>query len=454
MVCLLLSVWLVTSVTAQPDHPSGVPVQYYLTVSSAYDSPIPTSGWYINGSIIAASVAKTWAGPTGTRYVCTGWTGTGSVQSTGTTSAVTFTIDQNSSVTWNWKTQYYLTVIDGGHGTASGQYWYDAGTDAAFDISPTTVSGGTGVQYVFTGWSSSDPGGYTDSASSYSVNMSNPITETANWKTQYYLTVTSPYDAPGGQGWYDSGSTASSVVSSPVSGGTGVQYVATGYTGSGSAPSGSGTSVSFNITSPSSITWNWKTQYYLSVVDGGHGTASGQNWYDVGTPATFGISPTTVSDGTGVEYVFTGWSSSDAGGYTGSLPSTAVTMNNPITETGHWNTQYYLTLKTDPSGIVTIPGQDWYDSPTPVTLTAPAGPPTHPFLYWVIDGVSQGSGVNPIVVTMSAVHTATAHYYTAPVGGEWAPINRVQMVTPWVALASIGIAVAAAGSHRLLKKRL
>ena len=46
-------------------------------------------------------------------------------------------------------------------------------------------------------------------------------------------------------------------VSSPVSGGTGNQYLCTGWTGSGSAPSsGSTSSVSFTINATSSITRN------------------------------------------------------------------------------------------------------------------------------------------------------------------------------------------------------
>jgi len=53
-----------------------------------------------------------------------------------------------------------------------------------------------------------------------------------------------------------------------------------------------------------------------------------------------------------------------------------------------------------------------------------------------------------------AIVTKTIHVFRAPpVGGEWAPINTVQLVSPWIALAFLAIAFAAAGSHRLLKKR-
>jgi parallel beta-helix repeat protein len=40
------------------------------------------------------------------------------------------------------------------------------------------------------------------------------------------------------------------------------------------------------------------------------------------------------------------------------------------------------------------------------------------------------------------------------VGGEWAPISTVQILTPWIALVFLSIAFATAGSHRLLKKHV
>jgi uncharacterized repeat protein (TIGR02543 family) len=268
------------------------------------------------------------------------------------------------------------------------------------------------------------------------------------------LTTTSAYDSPTPtSGSYTPGTSITASVTSPVAGPVGTRYVCTGWTGMGDVlGSGTGTTVTFTISQDSTITWNWKTQYYLTANNGGHGTASGENWYDAGTPATFGISPTTVSDGTGVQYVFTGWSSSDAGGYTGSLPSAAVTMNNPITETAHWKTQYYLTVKTDPPGAAAIGGQGWYDAAATPTLTAPPVSGSYRFWGWDVDGTPQGT-TNPIMVTMGAPHTATAHYSDSAVGGEWAPINTVQLLAPYVALALASVVAVAAGSWRLIKKR-
>ncbi len=108
--------------------------EYYLTVTSLYGSPTPTNGWFEAGKSINASVTSPVSGPAGTRYVCTGWTGTKSVPTSGTTTSVTFTIDEPSSISWNWKTQYLLVLQTEPTGLSPQPNvslpgpWYDNGT--------------------------------------------------------------------------------------------------------------------------------------------------------------------------------------------------------------------------------------------------------------------------------------------------------------------------------------
>ena len=101
--------------------------------------------------------------------------------------------------------------------------------------------------------------------------------------------------------------------------------------------------------------------------------------------------------------------------------SDTITVTGSGDVTGSYKTQYQLTVTTDPSDITTIPGAGWYDLTGPVTevpLVAPFGPLVGPdnsnyvFLYWDVDGVSQGNGVYSITVTMNGQHSATAHYVT------------------------------------------
>jgi uncharacterized repeat protein (TIGR02543 family) len=147
----------------------------------------------------------------------------------------------------------------------------------------------------------------------------------------------------------------------------------------------------------------WKTQYYLTVVSP-YGTAGGEGWYDKYTYAQATVTPLIVPGGTGVQYVFTGWSG-DASGTTS--PSNSIYMDGPKTAVANWKVQYYLTVRTDPPGVATIPGEGWYDSSQSVQLTAPTVS-GYNFLYWDIDG-TQADG-NSITVVMNASRTATAHY--------------------------------------------
>jgi hypothetical protein len=135
--------------------------KYLLTVTyPSYDSTTPVINWTEAGTSINASVTSPALEPSGkTRYVCTGWIGTGSGPASGTSTAVTFTIDKPSIITWNWKTQYLLTVFTdpaglnpqptrnplGEAGPENG-WWYDNGTRV--NCTAQAVNG-----YVFDQWS-------------------------------------------------------------------------------------------------------------------------------------------------------------------------------------------------------------------------------------------------------------------------------------------------------------
>jgi len=82
----------------------GTPVQRKLTVSSAHDSPVPSVGdhYYSHGDSVTCTVTSP-VTEGNMVWTCTGWTGTGDVPSTGSGTTVTFTITQDSAITWNWQ---------------------------------------------------------------------------------------------------------------------------------------------------------------------------------------------------------------------------------------------------------------------------------------------------------------------------------------------------------------
>lgn len=154
------------------------------------------------------------------------------------------------------------------------------------------------------------------------------------------------------------------------------------------------------------MVFSLQLQHYLNVVSP-YDTPSGEGWYYNGTDAFASLANGIVDHGNGTRRVFTQWSG-DASG-TSYSKSNPIIVNQNKTAIADWKTQYYLTIKTSPLDVATIPGEGWYDQGENVALTAP---PTagYAFNYWDVDGASQGSGVNPITVAMNAPHTATAHY--------------------------------------------
>jgi len=297
----------------------------------------------------------------------------------------------------------YVAVDGAAISTPQTFTWTVGSTHTIAATSP--ISCGSGCQYVWTSWS--DGGGQ-----SHQITVpGSAATYTANFKTQYYLTVNSAHGSPTGAGWYDSGSTASFSVTSPVSGGTGIQYVCTGYSGDAS---GSGTTGSIVMSGAKTVTFSWKTQYQLTVAvsPSGGGTtipSVGSYWYDSGSKVT--ISATAVSG-----YRFQLWTGSGAGSYTGPSSSAQITMNGPITETAIFIHVVTITFQTggmsgDASGtVITIDGVDYPFLQLPKIFIWDAGS-THTIA--ATSPVNCGSGCQYVWASWSD-GGAQSHTYTTP----------------------------------------
>jgi hypothetical protein len=417
--------------------------QYYLTVSSPYDSPTPVSGWFDSGTGITASVTSPVAGPAGTRYVCTGWAGSGSVPASGSTSSVTFTINAPSSITWTWKTQYQvifdqtgissdfagtvLTIDNSNYARSdlptSPQFWWDQSSQHSFAFaSPLVVNGGK--QYV---WSST-------SGLSTLQGGTLTITTSGNVIGNYIVQNVVTFDQTGvgsdfggtvviidqvSYTWaqlpisfsWGVGTTHSFSFQSPlVVNANAEQYVWTSTTGLSNQQSGS-----ITVTTYGSIIGNYKTQYYLTV-SSPYGTTGGQGWYDSGSSAYATVSPLTVPGASGVQYVFTSWSG-DASGTTS--PSNPITMNSAKTATATWKTQYYLTLATNPPGLPSPAGAGWYYAGTNATISTAAfvdiapGSSRYRFNGWTTTDMAEITDPtrSPTTVLMDKVKTVTANYF-------------------------------------------
>jgi autotransporter-associated beta strand protein len=100
------------------------------------------------------------------------------------------------------------------------------------------------------------------------TNYSAPATVSIAVKyTTITLTVYSAHGTPipSGTIWNITNALVNAAVDSPIANGN-TQYVATGWSGTGSAGSGIGANASFTITTNSTLTWLWQTNYLVTAI--------------------------------------------------------------------------------------------------------------------------------------------------------------------------------------------
>jgi hypothetical protein len=381
--------------------------QYYLTVSSPHDSPSPVSGWFDSGSSITESVTSP-VTEGSIVWTCTGWTGTGSVPSTGSGSSTNFTITLGSSVTWDWQgavVKRKLTVHSD-HGSPSpgvGDTLYDDGSSVNCSVSSPVTEGST--VWTCIGWNGTGSVPSSGSGTTVLFVITRDSSMTWNWQGaagQHTLTVSSDHDSPNpsnGHHVYSDGSYVTCSVTSPVTEGS-IVWTCTGWSGSGSVPSsGVGSSVSFTITQDSSITWNWHgalVQRTLNVYSAhdSPSPANGVHYIDDGSYVTVSVSSPVTESGT--VWTCTGWTGSGSvpSSGTGSSVSFTITQDSSITWNWHGNApQHNLTVTSAHGNPSPAVGNHPYDQGDNVTCSV-ASPVTENGVTYVCTGWS-GAGSVP-----------------------------------------------------------
>ncbi|MGD0977530.1 MAG: hypothetical protein ABR962_00140 [Candidatus Bathyarchaeia archaeon] len=376
--------------------------QHVLTVASAHGNPSPAVGNhpYDQGDNVTCSVTSP-VTEGGVTYTCTGWSGTGSVPSTGSGTSVSFTISQDSNITWNWQVAQWTLTVTSAHGNPSpavGNNLYNDGSSVTCSVSSPVVE--ADVSYTCTGWVGT--GSVPPSGSTVSVTFS--ITEnssiTWNWQiTQQTLTVTSAHDNPNppvGDHTYNDNDSVTCNVSSPVTE-DGVYYTCTGWTGTGDvSPSGTDTSVTFTISQNSSITWNWAVtppvQLTLTVTSA-HDNPSpgvGDHLYDYGSSVTCSVSSPVVEGG--ISHTCTGWTGTGDVPPSGTDTSVTFTISQNSSITWNWQiTQQTLTVTSAHDNPNPPVGDHTYNNGSSVTCTV-TSPVTEAGQVWTCTGwVGTGS---------------------------------------------------------------
>lgn len=143
--------WTTDSITfsVTVTDPTAPPV---LTIVSAHGTATPAPGTYSNARGTALTNSVTDEGDASTRFHCIGWSMIGDGPHSGTASTMNMTLTRDSTLTWLWQTEQYVTTAVSGSGTvnvASG--WHQAGVP--LQIVATPAAG----QY-FVGWSGDTTG--------------------------------------------------------------------------------------------------------------------------------------------------------------------------------------------------------------------------------------------------------------------------------------------------------
>jgi len=329
--------------------------QYYLMLATSPASITSPSGagWYDVNTLAPVSTAAfvdIIAGSS--RYRFNGWSTPDMAEiANPTVSPATVLMDKGKTVTANYVTQYNVTFSQTGVGPdfpgpivnidardynytgLTTYFWWDIDSVHTFAyLSPLVVTPNS-KQYVWT----STSGLSTSQSGSITVTTSGSVT--GNYKTQYYLTVFSPYGTTNGQGWYDSGTTAyAGLTAGIVNHGNGTRRTFTLWNGDASGANYV-QSDAITMNAPKTATANWKTHYYLTVstMPGGVAGIPGEGWYDVATTVTLVAPP--ISG-----YNFLHWT------VDGISQGEGITTIGVLTNSVHGAVAYYSSITPTPVG--------------------------------------------------------------------------------------------------------
>jgi uncharacterized repeat protein (TIGR02543 family) len=306
--------------------PSDGDVTFVLgTTSYTGSSPLTISG-VLPGTYPIAAPTVAINGTPGEQFLVTGFSSTTLGYSSGE-----LTVSGDGSVTVTYLAQYLLTIAPTVNGTltpAAGSYWETAGT--AVSIEATPAHG-----FVFVGWVGTGLGAYSGPVASQSVTPAGPVSEAAGFAfnvvpVHLYSLALTPSGLPAGTDWSASiGSTAVTgtgtltftlvngsytVAVGVVSPSAGVEYVPSAAT------------YSITVSGPTPYTGPTFTTMYLVSISGSTGGSAGTSaWAASGSSVT--LSAVAASG-----YTFEGWNGTGTGSYTGTSPSSSLTVTGPVSE--------------------------------------------------------------------------------------------------------------------------
>jgi len=273
--------------------------QYTITFSAEYMVAVLSdrgtasgSGFYAAGTYVRPIVTPTEISESGLiKHQLSGWSVNVSGSppfSIGPAQAVR--VSQVTSMKATWQTSYMIRFSGPENSTES---WQPQGTRVTF-ISPEYVSDGPGRRKALDGFNVS---GVPVSGNSHSVIVSSPLSVTALYHEEYYVSVVSYLGTALGSGWYRAGDSVSPTVSPTIiNDAPASRWVFAGWN----------STLPVKVTQPITLMSSW-TREYRVIIETFQGGVELDGWYASGAKVTVEGSPA-YDFGNGTKSCFKGWS--------------------------------------------------------------------------------------------------------------------------------------------------
>ncbi len=252
-----------------------------------------TDGARHYGDVVTASVEAV-VEEDGWRYGCIGWAGSGSIPASGPSNTVSFTLYEDSEITWLWETNCWVELsLTGPATTAFTNQWVKYGESVRIDFATDALF----YEFAFTG----DMSGVAREGDALVFVADRPRTISAvctSWLPVENVTASSAHGTAvvsGTEGARHYGDVVTASVEAVVEE-DGWRYGCIGWAGSGSIPaSGPSNTVSFVLYEDSEITWLWETNCWVELSLTGPATTSFTNrWVKYGESVRIDFAPTTA----------------------------------------------------------------------------------------------------------------------------------------------------------------
>ena len=306
-----------------------------------------------------------------TRYIFNHWEGEGSGSYTGDSLTVTISPLGDISQTIIWDKQYRLQAKTN-TSTDSKSGWYNVGETVTLTV-PQVWNESDSIRNRFLSWQPEGNAQTQISNTNINIHMTGPLYVNVDWQKEYRVQVSSQFQSTHGSDWYPSGSSATIKADSIIQDNGSHRYVFDhwNYHGSLVMPLESN-SIVVLITEPITMQALYSQQYLLTL-QSPYGTTFGQGWHQANATVDLGVDSLAAIDA-GTRQRFLYWTRSGDTEYQDTLAHPSIIMSEALTQTAHWQQEFYLTIKIEPqnTGQVTplsAPG-DWIESNKYVQLTA------------------------------------------------------------------------------------